>query len=164
MTELQNSLDHKENSISQLKSQLEYQCLGELIVLVDGLRWVVFPLQSTSQTTPVCSVPPERRETPASEDSAARPERRECEAGKDPAEVAEKRETADFPGWRGGTAEMETRRSRAGRERRGRKVRLAATASQASQGREGSLVCRAMWAGRERRETRGCLGVTGSVE
>ena len=28
MTELQNSLDHKENSISQLKSQLEYQCLG----------------------------------------------------------------------------------------------------------------------------------------
>ena len=35
MTELQNSLDHKENSISQLKSQLEYQCLGELILLAD---------------------------------------------------------------------------------------------------------------------------------
>ena len=40
MLELQNSLEHKDNSISQLKSQLEYQCLGEFIVFADGLRWI----------------------------------------------------------------------------------------------------------------------------
>ena len=164
MTELQNSLDHKENSISQLKSQLEYQCLGGLILFFAELRLIAFPLKSTSLTTRVFSVPQERRETPASEDSAASPERRECEAGKDPAEVAERRETAGSPGWRGATGETETRESRETRERRERKVQLAATACPVSREPEGSQDCRAMWAGREKRETAGWRAVTGCGE
>ena len=40
MAELQNSLEQKENSISQLKSQLEYQCLGEWIMLAARLRLI----------------------------------------------------------------------------------------------------------------------------
>ena len=34
--ELQTSLQHKENGIAQLKSQLEYQCLGQNFKLIPG--------------------------------------------------------------------------------------------------------------------------------
>ena len=89
-----------------------------------------------------------------------RPERRECGAGKVLEEVAERRETAGFPGWLAGTGEMERKDSRERREPWGRKVRLAATACPGSREPEASRVSRAMLAGRERRETPGCRGVT----
>ena len=80
MTELLTSLEHKENAISQLKSQLEYQCLGMLIDdnILKYLSTILPPPQNTSQiTTRLPSVPPGRKVTLASEVSQASPERRE---------------------------------------------------------------------------------------
>ena len=88
-----------------------------------------------------------------------RPVRREPEVGKAPEEVAERRETGGSPEWLDGTAEMERRESLGRREGGERKDQLGVTVSPGSRGLEESQDCRAMLAGRERKETRACLAV-----